>query len=407
MKKYIYLTGGWGYGNRGDNAILAGMIQTIKENIDSNDYELLITSFSAKETTDHNNVETVESVHKIMTKRHIANIWHRFAFWLWEKTNHKILISAALKKHLDCLRKSKVLVMGGGGYFNDAWPDMLMSKYAEIKMAKHVGCPVVMYGQTVGPFSNNTIKDSLTEMLTYVSAIAYRDIQTEDVLKRCNYNLNKTAFTADEANLLKKAEKSFFAGFEGKIIIGVMIQNFRPHLGVAGTTGSGYIKNSRQYYSEILTALNAVLANLTCHVVFITSTDWDAKSNINIFENITLNARSTKAYLENLTTKDFIVASQQVDLMVSTNMHPVILAATGSKPSVAISYHYKLDDYMKSIGLEDLIVRIDDFTASDLEGKIKNAICNRVVLGDLVKERHAGVKKLANKNYELLSSFLN
>lgn len=407
MKKYIYITGGWGYGNRGDNAILAGMIQTIKENKSSNDYELLITSYSAKETTEHNNIEAIESIHKILTRRHIVNIWHRFAFWFWEKTNHKLLISVALKKHLNLLENSKVLVMGGGGYFNDAWPDMLASKYAEIKMAKHVGCPVVMYGQTVGPFSNKTIKNSLTEMLTCVSAIAYRDIQSKDVLYRCNYDLNKTAFTADEANLLKRAEKSFFAERVGKFVIGVMIQNFRPHLGVAGITGNGRIKNSRQYYSEILTALNAVLANLTCHVVFITSTDWDSKSNIKIFESITLNAKSTKAYLENLTSNDFIAASQQVDLMVSTNMHPVILAATGSKPSVAISYHYKLDDYMKSIGLEDWVVRIDDFTATDLEKMINKAISNSKALGDVVEEKHVGVKKLANKNYELLSAFLS
>lgn len=406
MKKYLYITGGWGYGNRGDNAILAAMIQSIKESNAFNASDLLITSFEADETKKHNDVDTIDSIHKILTSKRIKNLWHRFALWIWRKTEHKVLISSALSKHLDLLKNSKALLMGGGGYFNDDWPDMLNSKYAEIEMANSVQCPVIIYGQTVGPFTDRTINESLSGMLGKVTAIAYRDAQSESVLSKCGFDSLRSALTADEANLLNIFPNSFFGLHEGKMIIGLMIQNFRSHLGVSGKTGQNRIANSGQYHSEICAALNAVVADMACHLVFIPSTEWDVKSNKKVYDSIKLNDKSTKQYLDDLTTKDFIAASQQVDLMISTNMHPVILAATGGKPSVAISYHYKLDDYMKSIGLEEYVLRIDDFSAEELKNKIYSAIKNKATLEKTVELGHKEVKVLARKNLEMLNKFV-
>lgn len=406
MRNLVYITGGWGYGNRGDNAILAGMLQSIEESGLVERDKLLITSYEAAETKKHNNVDAIDSIHKILTKKHLANIWHRFALWLWQKSNHKLLISKSLNKHIELMKASKVLIMGGGGYFNDDWPDMLMSKYAEIELAAYAGCPVVMYGQTIGPFSDATIKESLSTMLESVSAIAYRDTQSINVLAKCNYSKEKSQLTADEANLLKVKDTGLFTEHAGKIVIGLMIQNFRPHLGVSGETGSNRIKNNNQYISEISDALNQIIKDISCHLVFIPSTEWDVKSNKKVFENIAINGKSSKTYLDNLPTSTFIESCQQVDLMVSTNMHPVILAATASKPSVAISYHYKLDDYMNSIGQQEYVLRIDNFTVVELVAKVNAAIANRLSMKTEIAQKHISVKNLASKNFELIEKFL-
>jgi polysaccharide pyruvyl transferase WcaK-like protein len=417
MSKFLYLTGGWGYGNRGDNAIFAAMIQSLTTHGEYKLDELVITSYDPIETKIHNDVDSIKSLHKILTsERRLSsfwdrfslsfNFWHRFSLWLWRKTNHKILLSSALQKHLALLKNSRALIMGGGGYFNDAWPDMLYSKYAEIELAEYAKCPVVIYGQTVGPFSDEVIKQSLSKMLNKITAIAYRDEQSKGVLVKSHYNLNRSVLTADEANLLDKAPNALFGATGEKIVIGIMIQNFRPHLGISGETGYSRINDKNQYYLEICDALNQVIKNLECHLVFIPSTTWDVKSNKRVYENIKLNDRSTIQFLDNLTTQDFIAASQQIDLMISTNMHPVILAATGSKPSVAISYHYKLDDYMKSIGLEEYVIRIDNFSVNELVNKINSAVSNKEKLANIVTKKHQEVKKMARKNMEMLNQIV-
>ena len=68
---------------------------------------------------------------------------------------------------------------------------------------------------------------------------------------------------------------------------------------------------------------------------------------------------------------------QNVDIMVSTNMHPIILAATSNIPSIALSYHYKVDDYMASLGLDKFLLKIDDFTSNKLSQLIIELIEKR------------------------------
>lgn len=405
MKGTIYISGGWGYGNRGDNAILAGMLESFKGKLDKMD--LLITSYDQSELSLQNNVKSIQSIHKLLTKKLLKNAWHRFSYWLWKKSKHKWMLSSALNKHLEILKDADVMVLGGGGYFNDAWLDMLESKYAEIEMAEAVNCPVMIYGQTIGPFSDETIKQSLSEKLKKIEFIAYRDVQSVRVLEKCNFNMAKSALTADEANLLPKYGKKQFDEHKGKIILGVMIQNFRPHLHMTGQSVGGSILNKHQYIKEVVNALNSLTSLIACHLVFITSTEWDVKTNRNVYDKLRLENGSTKEFIVDSKTDNFINVCQQVDVMLSTNMHPIILASTGHKPSVALSYHYKLDDYMESVGQKDAVLRIDNFSGDTLKALLSKTIANRLEIGVTVAEQHKKVQELAARNCEALINLLN
>ena len=240
-----------------------------------------------------------------------------------------------------------------------------------------------------------------------ISHVAHRDIQSKTILQKSGIPEEKYNLSADEANLLEIKQSPNIPSKKGKYLIGVTIQNFRPHLGIHGASPQGRIRTQEQYIDEITKAFLCVSENTPgIEFLFIPSTTWDEKTCKSVYKKI--KSENCQAYfLGDPTAKDFIAACQLVDIMVSTNMHPTIIAATANKPSIALSYHYKLDDYMNSIGLGEFICRIDDFTPDGISKLIQSALARSSLVSQDLKERHETVKKLARNNFKMVQHMLS
>lgn len=405
MPKGFYLTGGWGYGNKGDNAILEGMRQSLSSRFP--DDPLTVTSYSQAEMREQHGIDSIKSVHRLLWKRAPLGLLRWIGIFVWRATDLKVLLVPSLRKHQSLMRQARAVIMGGGGYFNDAWPDMLRSRYVEIDLARSVGTPVVIYGQTLGPFSKATIDRSLSRYLSYVTKIAFRDAQSLKVLEAAGVPENKRLLSADEANLLA-VRLPLEAKRVGRRVIGVMIQKFRPHLGPSGPSPAGSIPDEGSYVQRIVEALGSVASkNPDIDYLFIPSTRWDESTVRRVADELKRNYVGRVKLISDPTADQFIRACQNVDLMVSTNMHPIILAATAGVPSVAISYHYKLDDFMASISLGEYIRRIDDFSSLDLSKVISDAIENMVDNSGGLKSSHIAVRSLARNNVQVLFDAVN
>lgn len=402
MPKGFYLTGGWGYGNKGDNAILEGMRQSLSSRFP--DDPLTVTSYSQAEMREQHGIDSIKSVHRLLWKRAPLGLLRWIGIFVWRATDLKVLLVPSLRKHQSLMRQARAVIMGGGGYFNDAWPDMLRSRYVEIDLARSVGTPVVIYGQTLGPFSKATIDRSLSRYLSYVTKIAFRDAQSLKVLEAAGVPENKRLLSADEANLLA-VRPPLEAKRVGRRVIGVMIQKFRPHLGPSGPSPAGSIPDEGSYVQRIVEALGSVASkNPDIDYLFIPSTRWDESTVRRVADELKRNYVGRVKLISDPTADQFIRACQNVDLMVSTNMHPIILAATAGVPSVAISYHYKLDDFMASIGLSSCVIKIDDFDSSRLEGLLGDALLNMAGSSLTLTAFHENVKLMAQRNCDQVES---
>lgn len=405
MSKGFYLTGGWGYGNKGDNAILEGMRQSLSSRFA--DDPLTVTSYSMAEMREQHGIESIKSVHRLLWKRAPLGLFRWIGVLIWRATGLKVLLVPSLRRHQSLMRQARAVIMGGGGYFNDAWPDMLRSRYVEIDLARSVGTPVVIYGQTLGPFSKATIDRSLGRYLGYVSRIAFRDAQSLKVLEAAGVPENKRVLSADEANLLS-VRPPLEPKHAGRKVVGVMIQKFRPHLGPSGPSPAGSIPDEACYVQHVVAALGDVAStNAEIDYLFIPSTRWDEATVRRVANELKKTIGGRVRLISDPTADQFIRACQNVDLMVSTNMHPIILAATAGVPSVAISYHYKLDDFMVSIGLDKYILRIDDFSHVDLSAKINSAFEGIELDSAGVMGAHQTVRILANNNAQALFEAAN
>ena len=394
--KSLYISGGWGYGNKGDNAILEAMLTSIKDALPY--HKLIITSYSSEELLKLHDLNSIESVHRLFFLKRPATLLHWLALAIWVVSGKRIKISKLFKEHISAITQSEGVILGGGGYFNDAWRSMLYSKYLEIYIAAKCNKPIMIYGQTIGPFKEATIKKSLTYFLSKVSCIAYRDIQSREILLKAKA-LEKSVLTADEVNMLPRAAP---VTPDSNTTIGLMIQNLRPHSNIHGPSTQGLIKSEDQYINEITDAIQKTITKLgNITIKIIPSTSWDEGTCEKVYEKL-LESKIDVSLEVPTTAKSFIDSCQHVDLMVSTNMHPIIIATTNSKPSIALSYHYKLDDYMASIGLENNNLRIDNFTGNQLAEKIVSSLQEAQYLNDIIKSNHHKIRNLAETNSKLL-----
>lgn len=404
MTRSFYITGGWGYGNKGDNAIFEGMRQSFKEHFPS--AGLVVTSYSTDEMQEQHSISAIKSVHRLLGKRSPLGLFRWLGVILWRISGLRLLLVPSLRRHRTLMKDASAVVMGGGGYFNDAWPDMLRSRYVEIDLARSVGTPIVIYGQTVGPFSQQTVEKSLKRYLGYVSRIAYRDAQSLKVLEAAGVPETRRVLSADEANLLA-VRPAVMARRPGRLLVGVMTQKFRPHLGPSGPSAPGSIPDEQTYVQRIAEALLSLAdAHPDIDYVFIPSTRWDEPVVAEVARRVSDVLAERVTMVNDPDAHHFISLCQNVDLMISTNMHPVILAATASVPSVAISYHYKLDDYMASIGLSDSVVRIDDFTSDSLCQILRRVYESRFDAIKSLSAQHVFIRKLAAKNVRVVVDLL-
>ncbi len=394
--KAIYVSGGWGYGNRGDNAILKGTLESLRREIP--DARLIVTSFDQEELEKGHGLASISSIHKMFSGRSLPAFIDRLSYRAWARTGKTRLLTPRIRKVMEELRGADLVLLAGGGYFNESWLDMAQAQFATIRMASHVGTPVVICAQSIGPFSEQTRQGVLREHLALVDFIAVRDAGSLELVRSAGVPVEKSILSADEANLISPPEtSSTSASTAGRLRVGLMIQNFRFHDHEAGRSAPGSISNREQYRAAIIEALRSISSQVDAEFRMIPSTTWDEGFCLDVYRALLAQGINI-SYVKHPAVDEFILNCQDVDIMVSTNMHPVIIAATAGKPSLALSYHYKTDKFMASVGLQDYCLRIDNFTPQELAGKFVEMARTRDALSQSVRQHHEKVKEKARTN---------
>jgi polysaccharide pyruvyl transferase WcaK-like protein len=408
IRARIYLSGGWGYGNLGDDAILKAMLRSIHDALPG--CAIVLTSFNPEETRFHHGVEGIASVHRALRMRSMRFVPRMLRTLLW-LTVHRLagaswILPPVIREHYEQMRAASVVVLGGGGYFNDRWLTALPGRLTEIVLAAAADRPLLLYGQTVGPFASWLSRRYFDRVLKRVAFVTYRDIQSRRTLERYGFDLARAEHTADEAVLLPATGAAIDGPAARRPTIGVMVQKFRPYEGVDGTLPLGRIGTEDRYLEEISTGLALAARKLGATLMFIPSTRWDYGVCRAVYARLRDDPDAEAQLLEPGHVDDFVRACQGVDVMVSTNMHPLILAACAARPVVGLSYFYKLDDFMRSLDLDRFVLRIDDWASEDLSERIVAAFADRASLGQSLGRRIPGLQDRARRNVHHLARVL-
>ncbi len=165
----MIISGYYGLGNSGDEALL----KSIVDNLRRLDPDIKITALSgdARHTREAYGIDTVD----------------RFAPF------------AVLR----AMRRSKMLISGGGSLIQDATSTKSLLYYlAIIAAAKLMGLKVMLYANGMGPISDKNVS-KVTRVLNRVDLITLRENISMSEIERCKVTRPRVEVTADPAYLLE------------------------------------------------------------------------------------------------------------------------------------------------------------------------------------------------------------
>ncbi|CVI73537.1 colanic acid biosynthesis protein [Clostridiales bacterium CHKCI001] len=361
----VILSGGWSYGNIGDEAIAKSTIYLLKQYFPAED--LIICAYDPDNFYYHHKQKTILSVHnkvdkyRGITAQGVADVIKRP-----EKYDMKQIADL-----LDC---HTLFIMGGGGYFNDRWETQFISRIIEIELAKSRGAKVAVIGQSIGPVTREINKKLLIKVMNQCDYINVRDLDSQRFLQSLLPNKKilcsiDTALIISDVYQQKNLKES---------VVNVMAAGYSKYTSIKGDLIPNYFINKllgrillKYYLYDIKTAiiLRSIIKKKNVKIRFIMSTNW--KFDLAFTKRLTYflpkNSYEVIINPDIDTLCDYLTRGR---VLISSKMHPIIISTSYNIDSIAISYNFKIDNFMNSIGKKQNCYRNDRIKVHEIIDKV-------------------------------------
>ncbi|MEE0876917.1 MAG: polysaccharide pyruvyl transferase family protein, partial [Fibrobacteraceae bacterium] len=362
----ILLSGGWGYGNLGDDALMRASISLIQKKFPDCTITLLTSDIDEAKRIipNHTNIEFTHGMHHLMYGFDLPHFFPResesFLGKLFNVQKIKIKIARRRifkKGEKEAVRFGKrdlssfpeyrekfdyfrnlcknhdLYIMSGGGYLN-RWHHMMISKYVETMIASNSGLPLYIIGQTLGPFTKAT--RCLAEKIVKLSNVAlFRD---DTSIREFPQYANVCQKSIPDLALV---EEHSFAKKNRIVVI--------PFTGMMKKNKKRFIEElSKISADEIVFSVSQLWAGAISEACYLY---WFAKS---------MGLNAVLRYSKDVNDLQTIVG--EASLVVSENLHGLILAYRAHTDIVCMNNKRKFLTFMDMIGFSDRIVLAEKMT---------------------------------------------
>lgn len=284
-------------------------------------------------------------------------------------------------------------------YWILTWWSMLISRTCEVFVAKFFRKPIVMFPNSVGPFQT-IIGSSLSKIaLNLHDIVALRDPISYETVKSLKIRPPKI-LTSDTALLFKE---------QG---ISLSDDPFNRTVGVMPGVYSHALseKDIRKYITVHAKALDEAAGKHGFSLVFlphhISGFKYDDLEISKLILGKVKNAYQIKI-VEVKNAEEFRSLIGQMSFVISSKLHPAVLAASVYVPALCIAYDPKQTGFFMSLGMTECVVPISEVSNETLSSKIDYIWNNRERLSALLEKRVPELQEHIKKSMILaIKSFI-
>lgn len=354
----VVISGWYGHGNVGDEAILAAMIQRFQAEFSPCDIQVL--SFNPRHT---NAMHGVSAVWQVPT-----------GLLSWGKR----LLDGRLWHTLESIAACDVFVMGGGGFLSDWQPEVPWSWLKQLLIAKLFRKKTMMYGIGAGPFTRWHGRLITRLMLNaFADRITVRDQKSFDHLLSIGVNQDKIQLTGDPAVCLDSVtvtnpELSFKVDAPNIAVIVAPIYRNKKYW-------EGKTHKYDIFKDQLFVTLRA-LSEMDANIIFIPfQPATDKAFSIELAESL---GEETQVFHGEPSPTEMLAILSRFDLVLTLRLHGSILSSVAGTVPVSIAYHHKGIEYLERLGLTPYSCAIGDginLPDQDLDGHRLTEICEDVL----------------------------
>lgn len=359
----VLVSGYYGFGNAGDEAILAGLIAGFRQT--HPEVKLVVLSGSPDATHAEHGVAAVPRG------------------------------PAAAYRHT---RQCDLLISGGGGLLQDvtSWRSPLYY-LGVIGAARAAGKPVACIGQGIGPLRRRLVRVAVRQALAGVDLLAVRDAHSSGALQALGL-ARSVEVTADLAFLVPAPSPEEISEAQKR----AGLPSRAEPLAAISLRAAPRAK-PQELARNLGETLDHACDQIGLHPVLIPmQRPDDLEFAGRVAANMPSNPHVTSA---DLSARELLALVCGCNLVVAMRLHALIFAALGAVPPVAVSYDPKVNALMGQLGL-DTATSTQRFEPDALAEAVRTCWQARAEVSYHLRARLPKLRAAAARNVELASSLL-
>lgn len=372
-------------GNRGDSAILRGLLDAIntlspEAEVDMMSRYPVSSSWLLNrpvmgdplylQMKAHNNAPgMVGRVKKVLRRRYQHQVLLSRVTDSGKLRN--IAIAQGVTDFVRLLSGYDAIIQVGGSFFVDLYGVTQFEHALCTFMAKK---PIYMVGHSVGPFQAPAFNQMANYVFGHCDALFLRESVSLDLMKRSDIDTSKVEKGVDTAWLVDHHNDSFDASYavqhwlnvaQQQKTVAITLRELAPFDKRLGTTQEAYEKAFAGVVNRIIASGWQVMALSTCTGIDSYNKD-DRMVALNLRDHIQDPSRY-HVVMDELNDLEMGKLLGACDLTVGTRLHSAIISMNFGTPAIAINYEHKSAGIMQQLGMPEMAVDIRHLLNGDLE----------------------------------------
>ncbi|MGP3610271.1 polysaccharide pyruvyl transferase family protein [Anoxybacillus sp. PDR2] len=340
----VLIHGFYGAGNAGDDAILHSIIRTLKQV--NHQIEIVVIAWSK-------NIK---------------------AYYGDEKIDY--IYGLDFKRIAQALKESALLIVGGGGLFQDYntfAPENLfidqkgaLNYYsAPIILAKMLNIKTMLYAVGVGPLASEESKRAMKWIGEMVDSITVRDAASAQLLT--SLGISKQQLSADPVITLPAADQTNFS-LNKKT-------SLHKYIGLNLRNWSYDRKSAKKAEHQLISVLNQLSEKYL--VTFVIMSFNKLPSELEKARQLAKRLKGDSLILPyDCSPEEYKSMCRELDLMIAMRLHASIFALSEGVPSIGLSYDDKVSGLYQELDLKPYCFPIEEIDISSLRMLIEDCLIN-------------------------------
>ncbi len=375
----ILITNAYSARNRGDAAIVLGMVESLRRTGILRDAEIrvssadhpadaalypvpLVPSFHSLKNR-FSNSPSANSLYFLMVLLPISLLWAV----TWRLGRFDLPLPGFLRELLRAYARADMVVAAGGGYLYTTSAIhgnvVLLINVYSFFFAVLLGKPVFLYAQSIGPFAGSWQIWFVRKALSRVRLVEVREELSHQLLDGWRMPI-PVRVTADAAFLLKGRPPAEHLGIDGasaESTVGMTVRRwFRDR-----EKQAGYERTMASFGDWLIEERGAEVVFLP-QVTYAEGHDDDRETARNVVAMVARHDR-VQVVEDELSAQEIKWLCGRMEFFVGTRMHSNIFALSSGVPTLAIAYQPKTQGIMSELGLGDCVVQIEGLALEELQ----------------------------------------
>lgn len=299
------------------------------------------------------------------------------------------------------------IIQVGGSFFVDLYG---APQFEHALCSFMASKPVYMVGHSVGPFQNPQFKELANYVFARCEALILRESVSLELMKASGIDTRKVEHGVDTAWLVAHHDEDFVASYavqqwlevaKREKTVAITLRELAPFDRRLGTTQAAYEKAFAAVVNRIIDDGYQVLALSTCTGIESYNKD-DRMVALSVAKLVDRPERF-HVVMDELNDLEMGKILGACELTVGTRLHSAIISMNFGTPAVALNYEHKSAGIMRQLGMPEMAVDIHNLLDGSLQGMVADTLGALLLIREKLTQ---AVAQERENGYRMVSSVL-